>query len=96
LTLLARVQQLLSEEYPRTGKERLFCRLQQMLTRDPQAGSLAEAARDLGMTEGAVKVALHRLRERFGGQLREEIAQTVATPEEVDEEIRDLFEALRK
>jgi RNA polymerase sigma-70 factor (ECF subfamily) len=47
------------------------------------------------MSEAAVKVAVHRLRGRFRDRLREEIAQTVAGPEEVDDEIRSLFEALR-
>jgi RNA polymerase sigma-70 factor (ECF subfamily) len=65
------------------------------MTGDRLEGSYAVAARDLGMTEGAVKVAVHRLRQRFGERLRDEIAQTVATPEEIDVEIRELFEALR-
>jgi len=48
----------------------------------------------LGMSRGAVKVALHRLRRRFGQLLRQEIAHTVASPAEVDEEIRHLFAAV--
>jgi RNA polymerase sigma-70 factor (ECF subfamily) len=47
------------------------------------------------MTEGAVKVAVHRLRRRYRDLVREEIAQTVAEPEDVDEELRHLFAALR-
>ena len=47
----------------------------------------------LGMSEGAVKVAVHRLRRRYRDLLREEIAQTVAGPEEVEDEIRCLFPA---
>ena len=45
----------------------------------------------LDMNEGAVRVALHRLRRRFGEALRAQVAQTVSTPEEVEEEIRNLF-----
>ena len=48
-------------------------------------------AAELGMTDGAVKVAVHRLRRRYRQLLREEIAQTVASPEEIDEEIRYSF-----
>jgi len=56
----------------------------------------AELARDLGMTEGAVKVAVHRLRRRFGTVLRAEIAETVSDPAQVDEEIRELFRVLTR
>jgi len=53
-----------------------------------------ECAAALAMSEGAVKVALHRLRRRYGELLRGEIAQTVITPEELDEEIRHLCAAI--
>ena len=46
------------------------------------------------MTEGAVKVAAHRMRARLGALIREEIARTVADPSQIDDEIRDLFSAL--
>jgi len=96
LTLLDRVQQLLREEYTAAGKEPLIVRLQGMLAGDGLEGSYAEAARDLGMTEGAVKTAVFRLRKRFGERLREEISRTVADPGEIDDEIRELFDVLRK
>jgi RNA polymerase sigma-70 factor (ECF subfamily) len=51
-------------------------------------------AAELKMTEGAVKVAVHRLRRRYRELLRDEIAQTVATEDQIDEEIRHLFAAL--
>jgi RNA polymerase sigma-70 factor (ECF subfamily) len=54
----------------------------------------AALAERLGMTEGAVKVAVHRLRQRYRDRLRALIAETVVSPEDVDEEIRDLFAAL--
>ena len=53
-----------------------------------------QIAARLGITEGAAKVAVHRLRRRCREILREEIAQTVAGPEEIDEELRDLFKAI--
>ena len=61
--------------------------------RAPRA--IATSPPTLGMTEGAVKVAVHRLRRRFREAVLAEIAQTVAAPEEVDEELRHLFEAIR-
>jgi RNA polymerase sigma-70 factor (ECF subfamily) len=48
------------------------------------------------MSEGAVKVAVHRMRRTYGELVRLEIAQTVASPQEVDEELRHLFEVLRE
>ena len=54
----------------------------------------AELADRLGLTEGAVKVAVHRLRRRYRGRLRAAIAETVEKPEDVDDEVRDLFAAL--
>ena len=54
----------------------------------------AELAEELRMSEGAVKVAAHRLRQRWGARLRAEIAHTVDSEEEVDDETRALFEAL--
>jgi RNA polymerase sigma-70 factor (ECF subfamily) len=51
-------------------------------------------AADLGLTEGAVKVAVHRLRQRFGAALRQEIAETVSSDEDVEEEMRDLIRAI--
>ncbi len=65
-----------------------------MLTRDPGSGSYAAIADRLGTTEGDVRVAVHRLRRRYGVLLRQEIAATVGDPAQVDDEIRDLFAAL--
>ena len=60
-----------------------------------QAPSYATIAQELGMTEGAVKVAAHRLRGRYRELLRDEIGQTVADPIDIDDEIRELFQALK-
>ena len=55
-----------------------------------------EIAAGLGKTEGAVKVAVHRLRQRCRELLRAEIAQTVSSPADVDDELRDLFAAVAR
>lgn len=96
LTLLDRVRQLLQNEYISTGRHSLYARLEGMLTGAGLEEKYSSVAVELGMSVGAVKVAAHRLRQRFGEILRQEIAQTVASPDEIDAEIRDLFDALRK
>ncbi len=95
LTLLDRVVGLLGEEYEKAGKSSLFDRLKGTLSGDSDGASYAESAHELGMTEGAVKVAAHRLRRRFRALLRAEIGGTVASPEEIDDEIGLLFAAMR-
>jgi DNA-directed RNA polymerase specialized sigma24 family protein len=95
LTVLAQVQQHLREEAAASGKLDQFDRLKGLLlgeTNDLGYGALAV---ELDTTEGALKVAVHRLRQRFKQRLREEIAQTVAHPEDVKEEVRYLMAALR-
>jgi RNA polymerase sigma-70 factor (ECF subfamily) len=94
LTLLDRVLTRLRAEFQGTEKSRLFERLKTFLVKERTNGGYAAAAENLGMTEGAVKVAVHRLRQRYRELLREEIGQTVNDPGQVDEEIRDLFHAL--
>jgi RNA polymerase sigma-70 factor (ECF subfamily) len=90
--LLDRVLARLREEMVAGGKETQFDALKFCLTGDKSA--YVEVARELGMSEGAVKVAVHRLRERYRALIRSEIAQTVADPTEVDDELRQLFAAL--
>jgi RNA polymerase sigma-70 factor (ECF subfamily) len=96
LTLLDRVLDLLAAEYAASGREVLFERLQVVLTRDSPASPYAVLATQLGMTEGAVQVAVHRLRRRYRAILREQIAATLNDPIEVDidDEVRALFNAL--
>ena len=55
----------------------------------------ADLAVEIGLSECAIKVTVHRLRRRFGALLREEISETVSDPSQVDDEIRDLFRALK-
>jgi RNA polymerase sigma-70 factor (ECF subfamily) len=92
LTLLEQVLARLRGEYETAGKGRLFERLKGHLTGGGEAH--AQAAAELRMSEGAVKVAVHRLRQRYRDLLRDEIAQTLTDPAEVEDEVRALFAAL--
>jgi DNA-directed RNA polymerase specialized sigma24 family protein len=91
LTVLDRVSKRLREEFIRDGKREQFERLGPFLT---QRASYAEVAAALHTSAGAARVAVHRMRNRYRDLLREEVAQTVAGPEEIDQEIRDLLSAL--
>lgn len=93
LTLLDQVLQRLRDEYAGRGQGAIFTALEQVLVGGQEA-RYAQIAEQLRMTEGAVKVAGHRLRRRYRELLREEIAQTVAEPGLVDEEIRQLLGSL--
>jgi RNA polymerase sigma-70 factor (ECF subfamily) len=95
LTLLDQVFARLRDEFDRAGKRDEFDRLKVYLTGEAAALSYRDVAAGLGTTEGAVKVAVHRLRRRYRELVREEIAHTVAGPDEVAEELRRLFAALR-
>jgi len=94
LTVLTRAMDRLKAESAASDKQQLFDCLKVYLTAEKDAVSYREVAAKLDMTEGAVKVAVHRLRRRYRELVREEIAQTVTTEAQVDEEIRDLFAAL--
>ena len=94
LVLLERIEEKLRDEYTAAGREELFARLRPLLPRNATPVSHHELAGELKMSTGAVKVALHRMRQRFGRLLRAEILQTVTDSEEVDDEIRWLHKAL--
>jgi RNA polymerase sigma factor (sigma-70 family) len=95
LTVLEQVlARLKVESVVLEGEPAVFNKLKQFLTGSVAAATYGQVAADLGMTEGAVKVAVHRLRRRYRQLLREEIAQTLASPEEVDDEIRYLLSCL--
>ena len=94
LTVLTRAMDRLKAESASSDKQRLFDGLKVYLAAERDAVSYRDVAGELDMTEGAVKVAVHRLRQRYRELVREEIAQTVTTEAQVDEEIRDLFAAL--
>ena len=93
LAVLARTSERLGEEYAAQGKGILFDRLKWALTGDEGGARRLALAEELGLTKGALNVAIHRLRKRFRERLRAEIGQTVE-PGQVDEELRELFSAL--
>jgi RNA polymerase sigma-70 factor (ECF subfamily) len=95
LAVLEQTLARLRQELTRAGKEQLFERLKGALAGEGLDASYARIAEELGTSEQAVKVAVYRLRRRYQELLRAEIAQTVASPEEIDEELRDLFAAVR-
>jgi RNA polymerase sigma-70 factor (ECF subfamily) len=92
-TLLGQVLDRLRKEYVETGTTEIFEELKSTLSGKGATGSYAETAAKLGKSETAVRVAVHRLRAKFRRVLREEVAQTVCTAGEVDDEIRHLMSA---
>lgn len=94
LALLEQVLAILAQEFQRTGKGELFETLKAYLVGEHDAPPYAEVGERLGLSEGAVKVAVYRLRQRFRRVLRAEVARTVADDSDIDQEIRLLFEAL--
>jgi RNA polymerase sigma-70 factor (ECF subfamily) len=94
LTLLDSVFLALREEYASNGKTEMFDRLKDFVTADEDAGTHADAARDLGTTAGAIKVAVHRLRRRFRDELLNKVADTLGPDQDVEAEIRHLLETL--
>jgi RNA polymerase sigma-70 factor (ECF subfamily) len=93
VTLLERVIARLRQENAAEGKVQLFEELKPFLMAGKSAIPYAQAALTLELTEGAVRVAVHRLRRRYRELLRDEIAQTLADPAQADEEIQSLFSA---
>lgn len=94
-TLMERSLAALRKEFEQSGKQDLFDRLKVFVWGEKNSISYAAMAEELGMTEGAVKVAVHRLRQRYGDLLRTEVGRTVATPAEIDEELRYLISVIR-
>ena len=94
-TVLDRVFARLREESQKSLNPPLLQRLNTLLSDEPDRPSQGEIAREFGMTENAVKQAFHRLRQRYRQLLREEVAHTVATPAEIEHELRHLIAALR-
>lgn len=95
MTLLARALATLEQTLTGEGKADHFGVLKPWLTMAGEDQPQAVAASQLGISEAAVKVAIHRLRQRFREAVRAEIAQTVPTPEAVEEELAALRAALR-
>ena len=94
LALLDDVLARLEREYGRGGKQELLEAMRPALTMDQGSIRYGQIAEKLGMTGTAARVAVHRLRHRYRRLIRAEVANTVATPEEVDEEMRHLFRVL--
>ena len=94
-TVLERVLNLLKDEYQRAGNADLFDSLKQLLPGEPDAPSQKDVAAQLGMTENAVRQAFYRFRQRYQSLLREEIAHTVATPGDIEDELRHLIAVIR-
>ena len=95
LSVLDQVLARLTDEYREAGNIRLFDRLQKSLTDEPDRPSLADTARELRMTEGAVTQASYRMRQRYRQLLREEIANTVLARGDIEDELRHLVAVLR-
>ncbi len=91
VTMLEHVLARLREEFTARGKAEQFERLKVLLWGEQGSPPYAEVAAQLRLSEGALKVAVHRLRQRYRELLRAEITHTVATPEEVDDELRHLI-----
>lgn len=95
LTVLDGVLRRLRREWVNAGKGVEFDQLKVCLSGESPVGGYRELGQTLGLTEGAVKVAVHRLRRQYQRLLRDEIARTVATDQAVDEEIRYLSRVLK-
>jgi RNA polymerase sigma-70 factor (ECF subfamily) len=94
LNVIDRALNALATEFATPGKNRYFETLKPWLVGEVGPLSQSEAARQLSLTEGAIKVAIHRLRKRFRDLVKEEIAGTVDHPVTVQEELHYLLEAL--
>ncbi len=93
-SVVVNAMRALEGECVQKGKGAVFARLREFLSWDQAEPEVAAAARDLGLTEGALRVAVHRLRHSFRLQLQAEVAQTVTTPEELRAELDHLFRTL--
>jgi len=96
LTLLEEVHQRLRQEYERDRKGALFEALRFSLMGERSAVPYVELAGRLNLSEGAVKVAVHRLRQRYRRLLRELVAETVSSPDEIEEELGHLVRTLSR
>ena len=95
LTLMEQVLRRLKNEYDAAGNTELFESLKQLLADEVEAPSRAQIALKLGMTDNALRQALHRLRQRYQVLLREEISHTVAVASDIEDELRHLIAVLR-
>lgn len=96
ITLLESVMQRLAREYENSGRGTLFSELRFAITGEKSALPYRELAARVAMSEEAVRVAIHRLRQRYRVALREELAHTVTNEAEVNEELRELRRILSR
>jgi RNA polymerase sigma-70 factor (ECF subfamily) len=96
LTLLEQALAHLRDEFAGAGKAREFDHLKTFLSTPTSDGAYHDAAAELGLAVDTIAVKVHRLRQRYGELIREEIAQTVASTAEIEEELRHLFDAVGK
>lgn len=96
MTLLERVLLQLRDEFSASGKTALFERAKPFLLGDRDRSAYGSTAHSLGLSEGALKMTVSRMRRRYGKLLRQEIAQTVSTPAQLEEEWGDVVDALRE
>ncbi len=95
-TLLGRVLDLLAQEHTEPDRAKLFAELKVALTEGKNAVPAAALAERLKTTEGAIHTAISRLKKRYREILKDQIAATLDNPAQIDDEIRDLFEAVRR
>ena len=96
LTLLTAARENLAAEYRADNKAERFAYLEQLLPGEETELTYAQVAKALGLAEGTIKSDMHRLRRRYRELLRLEVAHTVATPAEIDEELRQLLEVFSR
>jgi RNA polymerase sigma-70 factor (ECF subfamily) len=96
LTVLKQAMNALQQECEANGKASLFQEAKNLISGERHGAAYAQISKSLNMGEGAVRVAVHRLRQRYGELLRLEVAHTVTSEEDVDEELRYLFQILSR
>jgi RNA polymerase sigma-70 factor (ECF subfamily) len=94
LTVLKQAMNALQSECEANGKGDLFRETKNLISGERDKAAYAQISKNLNMGEGAVRVAVHRLRQRYGDLLRNQIAHTVNSEEEVDQELRYLFQVV--
>ena len=94
--LLAIAETKLHADYAKAGNLEIFDSLREFLPMGDNATPYAEAAKELGMSEGTLRLQIHRMRKRYGRLVEETIAETVSNPDEVRTELAHLMEAIAR
>ena len=93
--LIEQAEKAIRHNYAETGRANLFDRLRPAIAGDPTADRYRTIAAEFGLSENAVKKTVQQMRQRYSSELRRRIAQTMVRPDEVEDEIRELFAAVR-